>query len=169
MTHPEQEQPKTATPADVEAVIADRLSTFQHEAAATRLAIQARADEQRRTNMWLTGFIAVTAVLVALVLVILVQNRTKTAESRQLIRANATLNQQIADCTSVGGECYKQAQARSQLTIAQLIESNKAIAKCARVTGTDADLDACVKRGLAEVFPTPTSSAPATPTPAPAR
>jgi hypothetical protein len=133
--------------------IAEMLGAFQQEAAATRVAVEERLLVLRRIYIGLTAFVAVTAVLVALVLVILVQNRQTSAKTRSAITTNAKLSATIADCTSVGGKCYEQSQANLRKTIALLMESNKAIAECARSTDTDRQLDACVNAKLAAVAP----------------
>lgn len=117
---------------------------FQAEAAATRAAVEERLRVLRRIVAWLIGFVAVTTVLVALVLVMLVQNRQASAKTRAVIKTNADLSAVIADCTNVGGTCYEQNQKRLRDSIGQLIAANKAIAQCARSTSTDAALDACV-------------------------
>lgn len=133
--------------------ISELLAPFQQEAAATRLAIEDRSRSQRRINTWLIGFVAVVAVLVVLVLIILIQNRQRSEQTRQVIQTNADLSAKIVDCTSVGGTCYEQAQARTRAALGQLIASNKAIAQCARITATDAQLDACVDARLKTVTP----------------
>jgi cellobiose phosphorylase len=160
MTEPSSTPPKAGSRAGA-ALVDELLRPFQQEAKATRLAIENRSAAQRRINTWLIAFVAVTALLVVLVLVILMQNRQKSAEARQLIRTNADLSAQIADCTKVGGTCYEQSQARLRKTIGVLIEGNKAIAQCARSTTTDAALDACVAAKVKLVVP------PASPSPAP--
>lgn len=58
------------------------------------------------------GFVAITCVLVALVIVILMQNRQSSTKSREMIRETAHLSEQIADCTTVGGTCYQRSQQR---------------------------------------------------------
>jgi hypothetical protein len=133
------------------AAIAGMLGEFKQEAAATRAAVDDRLRVLRRIYIGLTAFVAVTAVLVALVLVILVQNRQTSAKTRAAIDTNSRLSAQIADCTSVGGTCYEQSQANLRKTIALLVESNKAIAKCARVTTDDDEFDTCVTAKLKAV------------------
>lgn len=134
------------------------LGPFQREAAATRAAVEDRLRVLRRIASGLVAFVAVTTVLVALVLVILVQNRQTAAKTRAAIATNSELSAQIADCTSVGGKCYEQSQANLRKTIALLVESNKAIARCARTTTTGAELDSCVDASLAslKIVPSPT-------------
>lgn len=115
-------------------------------------------QEQRRLNTGLVVFVAVTAALVALVLVILIQNRQTSAKTRSVIATNAELSSQIADCTRVGGICYEQAQVNARKTIELLLADNKAIAQCARSTDTEAQLDECVASKLQPI--TPSASAP---------
>jgi hypothetical protein len=155
-TPDQQQTPAVHPPA---ASIAEALAPFQREAAATRAAVEDRLRVLRRIAVGLGAFVAVTAVLVALVLVILVQNRQTAAKTRAAINTNAELSKQIADCTQVGGTCYEKAQANTGKAIELLLADNKAIAKCARSTATDTAFDACVDSELK-------SLAPASPAPA---
>lgn len=161
-TRPPAGNPTPASTAAGEAAarstIAEMLEPFQQEAAATRVAVEDRLRVLRRIAMWLAAFVGVTVLLVALVLVILIQNRSTSARARASIHANAELSAQIADCTSVGGKCYEQSQARLRSSIALLVTSNRVIAKCARSTDTDDAFDACVDKSLAEVTPKPVPS-----------
>lgn len=141
------EHPPTAT------AIADVLGPFQREAAATRAAVEDRLQVLRRIAWGLIAFVGVTTVLVVLVLVILVQNRQTAAKTRASIRTNAELSAVIADCTQVSGKCYEQQQANLRATINLLVESNKAIAQCARTTDSDTELNACVDAKLAAITP----------------
>lgn len=155
-TPDQQQTPAGHTPAA--AAIAEILGPFQMEAAATRAAVEDRLRVLRRIAVGLAAFVAVTTVLVALVLVILVQNRQTAAKTRAAINTNAELSKQIADCTQVGGTCYEKAQANTSKAIGLLLADNKAIAKCARSTATDAGFDACVDsalKNLAPAGPTP--------------
>jgi predicted PurR-regulated permease PerM len=117
---------------------------FQQEAVATRVAVEERLRVLRRIVAWLIAFVAVTTVLVALVLIILVQNRQTNDKTRAVIKTNADLSAVIADCTTVGGTCYEKNQQRLRTSIMQLTQANEAIAKCARSTDTDAEMDRCV-------------------------
>jgi len=101
-----------AGPTAAHEAITALLTPFQQEAEATRRAIEDRSRAQRRINAWLMGFVAITCVLVALVVVILLQNRQSSAKSRQLIGETAHLSEQIADCTTIGGACYQRSQQR---------------------------------------------------------
>jgi hypothetical protein len=125
------------------------LQPFQAEAQATRVAIEDRNRAQRRINRWLIGFVGVTAVLVILVLWMLVRDNQRRAQSREILRNNANLSAQIADCTSTDGKCYQQNQKKLGATIQQLVEANKSIAVCARTTDSEAALDRCVAQRLA--------------------
>lgn len=156
--NPGSRAPSAGTAATTEAVT-ELLRPFREEAAATRRAIEDRAHAQRRINAWLISFIAVTVVLVGMVLYVLVQDGQRRAQSRQMLRDNAALSEQIADCTRPAGKCYQQNQTRLQVTINRLIESNIYIAECAHKDETsDAELRACVLKHLAEVRPTPSAS-----------
>jgi hypothetical protein len=144
--------------------ITELLVPFRHEAQATRQMLDERNRSQRRINSWLIGFVAITSVLVAMMLVILIQDNQRRAQSRRIIRNNEQLSRQIADCTNTDGACYKRSQQRLAVTFRQLVESNLAIARCARTAETDAELDACVKPVIDSIAP----PLPAQHTPAPA-
>lgn len=133
--------------------IAAMLQPFQEEAKATRAAIEDRNRSQRRVNTWLIGFIAVAVVLVILVLLMLVRDNQRRAQSREIIRNNAALSAQIADCTSTDGKCYQENQRKLGATIQQLLKANQAIAVCARTTNTEAALNSCIEQRLAEMTP----------------
>lgn len=157
--HPGEPAPSAGTTATTEAVT-ELLRPFQEEATATRLAIEDRAAAQRRINAWLISFIMVTVLLVGMVLWVLVQDGQRRAQSRQILRNNTALSEQIADCTRPTGKCYQQNQTRLQDTITRLIESNIYIAQCARKEDTsEAELRACVLTHLSQLTPTPTPSA----------
>lgn len=153
----------TTTP---EAALKDLLGTFQAEAAATRAAIDVHENNRRRQNQWALAIISVMAVIMLMVLGILLQNRQKSDQSRQILRNNAVVSQQIADCTTAGGECYEQGRKQSAAAIQQLIQSNVIVAACARKTSTDAELTRCVEVGIAGLLqPSPGVSAEPVPTP----
>lgn len=135
--------------------ITDLLTPFQAEARATRLAIEDRNRSQRRTSQWLIAFVAVTAVLVILVLWMLVRDGQRRAQSREIIRNNAELSAQIADCTRADGVCYQENQRKVRIALERLVEQDRAIAICAKQTDTEADLDACVAK---RVKPLPTAA-----------
>jgi hypothetical protein len=143
-----------------EEALTDLLGTFRSEAEATRQAIHVHENNRRRQNRWALAIIAVMAVVLAMVLVILLQNRQKSNQSRQILRNNAVLSEQIADCTTAGGKCYEEGRKQSATAVQQLIRSNLVIAVCARDTTTDAGLMRCVDAKMAELAkpsPTPTS------------
>lgn len=145
--------PHTAGNAAAAAALAAQIGPLQKEAAATRIAVEDRLRVLRRIAVWLVAFVAMTTVLVALVLVLLVQNRQTSAKTRAVIRTNAEVSAQIADCTRAGGACYEKQQAQLRQSIELLVASNKAIAQCARSTDNDAAFDACVDAKLASVAP----------------
>lgn len=63
-------------------------------------------------------------------------------------RANGNL---IRDCVVVGGECYREQNARSKAVVQRIIESNQVFVRCSLVTPRldDDGYDACVQDGLA--------------------
>lgn len=142
----------SAGPTAAEAALKDLLGTFQAEAAATRTAIDVHEMNRRRQNRWALAIISVMAVILLMVLGILLQNRQKSDQSRQILRNNAVVSQQIADCTTAGGKCYEQGRKQSAAAIQQLIQSNVIVAACARSTSTDAELNRCVEAKVAELL-----------------
>ncbi len=140
-TNPE---PAPSAGASAAAAITDLLSPFKVEAAATRRALEDRNRVLRRTGQWLFVFIAVTAVLVILVLWMLVRDNQRRAQSREIIRNNAVLSEQIADCTRADGVCYQENQRKVRDALERLGQQNRALALCARSTGDEDTLDRCV-------------------------
>jgi len=154
MTQPQPKKPTAETMAGATAAheaVTALLTPFRQEAEATRRAIEDRSRAQRRINAWLMGFVAVTCVLAALVIVILLQNRQSSAKSRQLISDTAHLSEQIADCTTVGGACYQRGQQRLTGAYDHLTLVGIYTKICLRdqPDATAQQLKSCVDRGLA--------------------
>lgn len=108
--NPTRSQP--ARPGAARETVTELLKPFTAEAAATRAAIEDRSRIQHRINHWLISLVAGIAVAVILMLVILVQNRQRSNQTREVIRASADTSAQIADCTTPGGTCFQQSQQR---------------------------------------------------------
>jgi hypothetical protein len=134
----------------------DLLGTFRSEAEATRTAVAAHEASRRRQNQWALAIIAVMAVLMAMVLVLLLQSRQKSEQGREILRRNAAVSQQIADCTTNrASACYQEGQKRSAEAIAKLTAGLTAaieeIAVCNKTTTTEPEQRACVDRALAKI------------------
>lgn len=150
--------PDRAADAEARADVAELLSALGGHVGGLTEAV---AAEGRRRNREMKRLMAVAVVLLlALVmnLTLLVQSRQRGLQTRELIRNTESASQTIADCTTIGGKCYEQSQQNLRATINQLIQSNVYIAECARSTETDAELEACVSKRLAELAPKPAAT-----------
>jgi hypothetical protein len=122
-----------------------------------------RSEEQsrRKASQINLGLLALLAACVVLLIVMGVQN---TQLTKQVKGTQNTL----VDCTTPGGKCYGQSNARTGKAIQDLIRSQVFVSECGRLypgevgPGYNAKLEACVARRLAGQAATP-----ATPTPAP--
>lgn len=125
-------------------------------------AVVAEGVRRRREMRQLMAVAIVLVLALVMNLTLLIQSRQRGLQTRELVRNSAAFSEQIADCTNVGGECYEKSQAATRAVIGQLVQSNLYIAECSRSTETDAELEACVSKRLADA-----AKAPA-PAPAPA-
>lgn len=161
MTHHAEPPPRDRDPA----LLLSRLLT---ESEQLRTDVADRERRQRSTNVLLSLGIVVVLVMITAVVVLLVQSRQRGTDTRALIKANAEVNQQILDCTTQGGSCYRQGAQRQAQIIGQLLEAQKQISLCQAKTPNDsvADREACIDRVLAPIValtpvmpaPTPTVS-----------
>lgn len=147
--------PATAGASAATGAITELLKPFKEEAKATRLAIEDRNRSQQRINQWLISFIAVTVVLVALVLWLLVKDNQRRAQSREIIRNNGVLSEQIADCTRATGLCYQQNQEKLRLALERLVTEHKAIEVCVRAGTAEPELSRCIAQRVAAATPKP--------------
>lgn len=100
------------------------------------------SEAARRRESWFNLVIsAIGMVAIVLVLVVAFQNR-------QITEQNNDLSQQIRSCTTPGGDCYKEGQARTSTAVGKILEAQLVIAECARSTTTDAALRACATKKL---------------------
>ena len=131
----------------------------------TRRIVEARAvaAEQRRQNRITVALLAIVAILVIGLMTIGVQNRARSSQNAQILRQTARTSAQIADCTTAGGTCYRQGGQRTSDAALMIIRAMIYQNSCAKVTGTDAEVEQCVLRKLRRSAP------PATPAPAPQR
>lgn len=143
--------PRTAGATAAESALKDLLGTFQAEAEATRSAIELHENNRRKQLRWGLAIMACMAVIMGMVLGILLQNRQKSEQSREILRRNGVLSQQIADCTTAGGKCYEEGAKRSGQAVGQLIAAIEEIAVCDKVSGSGVEVRACVDRALAKL------------------
>lgn len=112
-----------------------------------------RERRQRNLMIFISAGIAGALILIVCVVVLLVQSRQRGTETRALLRANGSTNQQIADCTTVGKPCYEEGQRRTGEVMRQLLQAQKEISLCRAKTerGSVADLEKCIDTALARV------------------
>lgn len=110
-----------------------------------------RAMWRVRTRYALLMCVAV-AVMVGGLLTIVVQNRLRSNENGEILRRNTEISEQIADCTTAGGDCYERGQARTGGAIAELVRAQIIVEACGRVPGNDtaAEIQACVAEQMAK-------------------
>jgi hypothetical protein len=126
-----------------------------------RTEADARDRRQRKLIAFICAGIVVAIVLIIGVVVLLVQSRARGADTRALLRANAAINQRIADCTTVTGACYQEGAQRSSVAVQQLLRAQEGIALCRAKTepGSVTELQQCIDAELEPFLtPQPTSS-----------
>lgn len=146
----ENERPTSGASDAVAGVLDDMFTNLRQEAAATRMAVENRAEQQRKVNRFLIAFIGVMSLVLVGVLVILLQNRSRSLQNGQVLRNQAQTNETIADCTKPTGTCYRDNQERTAALLRQLMQAQIYVQQCADSTTTDAQLQACVSRKLVE-------------------
>jgi hypothetical protein len=127
-----------------------------------------RERRQRRLIALIGVGILIAIVLCTCVVILLVQSRQRGNDTRALLRANASVNTQIADCTTRGGTCYEEGARRSAALIRQLLQAQKEMELCQAKTEQDgpAALQRCIDQVLAPLMP-PVTVNPGTPKPTP--
>jgi hypothetical protein len=100
---------------------------------------------QRRVNVILAVFVALAVLGVFANYVVMDRIRQVQADGRENGRV-------IRDCTDPAGECYKRNQARLSGTVAMLNQAQLAIAKCAKITDTPAQLETCANAEIAKII-----------------
>jgi hypothetical protein len=112
-------------------------------------------ERDRRNRRWWMVAIALlmvpTLAMVGLSVVLLLGSRQRGLANRELTKQNQQLLKRIDDCTTPGRACYQESQKRTAGVLQRVVDSEKVVAKCARVATTDAELDTCVDRRIAEM------------------
>lgn len=133
---------------------------------ALTVATEAEGRARRRWNRLIASLVAVATLLVVMLTVIVVQNRSRSIQSGEILRRNAQISEQIADCTTTGGTCSQESARRTGAAIDELSRRLARVqiyvAECARTTDTDPALERCVALKLANPArpapgPSPTS------------
>jgi hypothetical protein len=131
--------------------------------------VRAEVDVQNKQNRRMIWLLLIVVVLVAGLGLQSLANRRLGLANANLNRQNSRIVERIESCTTVGDQCYEEGAKRTQGAIGELISQTLrvdiAVARCAKVTDTDAALEACVRRDLATPTPAPTPAPSPTPTP----
>lgn len=107
------------------------------------------ADKRRaKENLYV---IAVGAALILPILLMLAlgwQSVRTARDAQDAARQAKATSDQIASCTTPAGKCYQDSGKRTSGAVQNLVRTQLAIAECAKVTATDAQLEACVARKM---------------------
>ncbi len=142
------------------------LDSLIAESQALRADVQSAEEARRRVTTINLGLLGLLILFVGLLVAIGWQGNRAIEETRQV-------NKQLADCTTPGGKCYQEGQARQAQAISAVTRISVFVSQCGRLwpgeSGPDYDrkLNACVAERLAEAAGVP-SAAPA-PTPSASR
>jgi hypothetical protein len=124
------------------------LRDLLEESRRLRADVVARSETQRKFTRMALAAVVVTIMLLGIQLTILLQNRRTSAETRAVIRENASTSQQIADCTTAGGRCFEEGSKRSAERTQGQIRAQTEIAVCQRFSTTEDQLRKCVSSAL---------------------
>ncbi len=116
-----------------------------------RAAVEAaERGRRRRAERWVTGLLVVALLmlggLVTLVLQFEHDRRDRSAASAENLRRIEAINERIADCTTAGGDCYEQGQARTGAILVEVTRIQILVDLCGRVADNDtlAEMEKCV-------------------------
>jgi hypothetical protein len=110
------------------------------------------AERRRQENRVMFGLIGILSILMLLMLTVAWQNNQLSAD----VRASS---KQLSDCTTPGGKCYAEGQARTGQAVRRLQLIQLYIVQCSRelpgIEGPEFDrrFEACVERRLATTPP----------------
>lgn len=133
------------------------------EAELLRKDVRAAERARRRENRIGFAVLGVLTIFIALLVAISWQNN-------QIVKQTQATNDTIVDCTTPGGACYRQSQARTAAVVADLIKASTFVSQCARLRpgesgpAFDRFLERCVAEKLAnDPAPSPSPTAPRAP------
>lgn len=112
------------------------------------------ADKRRAKEN--TYVIAVGAALILPILLMLAlgwQSVHTAKDARDAAERAKATSDQIASCTTPSGKCYQDGNKRTSGAVQNLVKAQMAIAECAKITATDAQLEACVARRMKPTTP----------------
>jgi hypothetical protein len=150
-------------------MVNDLMRPLIEQAEELTAAVKQDGVARRKENKRILAVAVALLVLLVLTVAVLLQNRSRSIQSGQILRNSAATSDLIADCTSPGGKCYQESQKRTQGVLAQLVEINKIVAQCAKVTNTDDEMDTCVQARLKALPGKATPAPTAGPTPSTAQ
>jgi hypothetical protein len=153
---PAQGSPAEALRASLESLIA--------ESQALRSDVHGAEVARKRANQINLGVLALLALFVALLIAIGWQNN-------QVVNQVQQTNDQMANCTTPGRQCYEQGRARTDGAVSSVVRISIFVSQCGRLwpgeSGPDYDrkLQACVmeRLRLAQAAPQPSAQPSASP------
>jgi hypothetical protein len=111
----------------------------------------AERARRRRAERWMMGLlVALSLVIVGLSMLVIrfeADRRDRSAANAEILRRNAQLSEQIADCTTAGGECYERGAQRTGQAVAELARVQILIEVCGHDPDNDtvAEMNRCVE------------------------
>ncbi len=115
---------------------------------------QDRAMWRIRTRYALLMVVAILLMVGGLLTIVVqfeTERRDRSAANAANVRKVTEISERIADCTTEGGTCYKQGQARTAGVLAEVVRAQIAVEWCGRdpQVGSRAELEACVAKAMA--------------------
>lgn len=131
-------------------VVGEMIAPLVAEARELRAVVSNDNATRRNESRRLMAIVVVLFLMVGGLLTMVVQNRIRADESREILRRTVETNHQIIDCTSPDGTCYQQGQERTADIIGTLVASNIAVHRCVEANhdGTAEQIHACVMKAL---------------------
>ncbi len=114
---------------------------------------QDRAMWRIRTRYALLMIVATLLMVGGLLTIVIqfeVERRERSAANAANVRKITEISERIADCTTEGGVCYRDGQARTAGVLAEVVRAQVAVEWCGRDPDVDsrAELEACVTKAL---------------------
>jgi|SRR5688572_26442504 len=125
--------------------LTESLNNLGDTAAALTAEVRADREGRRRHDRRMLALLVVLSLLVVGLATLGVLNRRTNTQNAELI-------EQIKDCTSADGECYREGQRRTADAVAELVRAQMLVELCARDAGNDtqAELERCVAQRRAQ-------------------